>query len=321
MRVRRAVCVIVAGCALVAATCGGCGTTGWTAATEKVKVGTPKGDVEKAITYYTNSIGMKLVYIRPGTFMMGSPEGEGSRDERPRHRVTITKGFYMAAHEVTVGQFRQFVDAAGYRTDAEKGTPDYQDGKRGGYTFRADGKGWGWREDASWRNPGFAQTDNDPVVLMSWNDAAAFFRWLSKKEGRTYRLPTEAEWEYACRAGTATRYGFGDADAELGRYAWYVGNAERRTHPVGQKKPNAWGLYDTHGNAWEWCGDWYAADYYGKSPQSDPQGPASGQARVVRGGAWYGIPIICRSASCYGFHPSYRSAYAGFRGVSPRSSE
>ena len=122
---------------------------------------------------------------------------------------------------------------------------------------------------------GFEQTDEHPVVNVSWNDALAFCRWLSKKEGKICRLPTEAEWEYACRAGSTTRYCFGDDASDLGEYAWYGANSDRKTHPVGTKKPNAWGLYDMHGNAWEWCADGYDAEYYEKSPTDDPTGPAT----------------------------------------------
>src|SRR5262249_1018949 len=146
----------------------------------------------------TNSIGMKLILIRAGEFLMGSPDGDGDDDEHPQHRVRITQPFYLGVHEVTRGQFRRFVDEAGYQTETA------QDGK----------DGWGGKEEAkkfeqnrgySWQNPGFEQTDDHPVVNVSWNDVVAFAAWLSRKEGDTYRLPTEAEWEYACRAGTTTR--------------------------------------------------------------------------------------------------------------------
>ena len=242
----------------------------------------------------TNSIGMKLVLIPPGEFDMGSTQEEVDQllkeakeknydawymdrlpAEAPRHRVRLTKPFYLGACEVTVGAFRRFVDDTGYKTDAEK------DGKGG---FGCDEKGvWAQKPEFVWRNPGFTQTDSHPVVNVSWNDAAAFCQWLSRKEGKEYRLPTEAQWEYACRAGSTTRYSFGDDATSLGEYAWYAGNSGSKTHPVGEKKPNAWGLYDMHGNVWEWCADWFAADYYAKSPTNDPVGPDSGASRVV---AW-----------------------------------
>ena len=227
------------------------------------------GQLPKEIT---TEIGMKLVLIPEGEFMMGSSDSDADADadEKPQHRVRITKPFYLGIHEVTAGQFRKFADATAHRTDAE-GTP-------GGPT---------------WRDPGFTQEDDYPVVRVSWNDAVAFCAWLSKQEGKTYRLPTEAEWEYACRAGTSTAYSFGDEGGALEEYAWIDQNA---THPVGRKKPNAWGLYDVHGSAEEWCADWYDDGYYATSPPQDPAGPASGNNRVVRGMDLFGSRKSRRSA-------------------------
>jgi len=223
----------------------------------------------------TTEIGMKLVLIPEGEFMMGSrgppdtdPDADG--DETPQHRVRITRPFYLGIHEVTVGEFRKFADATAHRTDAE-GTP-------GGPT---------------WRDPGFTQEDDHPVVRVSWNDADTLCKWLSRQEGKTYRLPTEAEWEYACRAGTSTAYSFGDDRAELAEYAWFD---QSETHPVGRKKPNAWGLYDMHGNAEEWCADWYDDGYYATSPPQDPAGPESGNSRVVRSMDLFGNRKSTRSA-------------------------
>src|SRR5262249_15422458 len=154
----------------------------------------------------------------------------------------------------------------------------------------------------NWRNPGFEQTDDHPVVEVSWNDAAQFCDWARKKTGKAIRLPTEAEWEYACRAGGRTRYFFGDNEEELAQYANVADASFRQltgknwgiraddgyafTAPVGTFKPNGFGLYDMHGNVLQWCQDWYDKDYYTKSPKKDPQGPSSGENRVGRGGAW-----------------------------------
>ncbi len=229
---------------------------------------------------YTNTLGMKFKLIPAGKFTMGSPKEEIDRclkqpgpykgnvpTEGPEHSVEITRPFYLGATEVTVGQFRQFVDEEAYQVG-----------------------------DGRWRNPAFDQTDQHPVVFVSWNNAVDFCKWLSKKEGKEYRLPTEAEWEYSCRAGKAgSRYGFGDDDAQLKDYAWFEQNSGGGTHPVGKKKPNAWGLYDMHGNAWEWCQDNYDRDYYKNSPVKDPPGGAGG-ARVGRGGGWLHGPVLCRSA-------------------------
>jgi formylglycine-generating enzyme required for sulfatase activity len=273
---------------------------------------------------FTNSIGMKLTLITVGTFQMGSPESdtEAETDEKPQHRVRITQPFYLGVTEVTRGQFRRFVDENGYQTEAEK-----------------DGKGgWGWNEDAkkfeqnpryTWQNPGFEQTDEHPVVNVSWNDAVAFTEWLSRKEGNTYRLPTEAEWEYACRAGTTTRYSCGDDPEGLAavgniadgtakaKYADWTTIAARDgyiyTAPVGRFQPNEFGLYDMHGNVWEWCSDGYAADYYKQSPVDDPPGAAGAAPRVIRGGSWDRIPRRCRSAYRLGVAPADRFSHVGFR--------
>lgn len=126
-------------------------------------------------------------------------------------------------------------------------------------------------------------------------------------------MPTEAQWEYACRAGTTTKYTFGEEDSGLGDYAWFTANSDSKTQPVGQKKPNAWGLYDVHGNVWEWCGDWYGSDYYEKSPADDPIGPSSGSGRVVRGGGWSYLASFCRSAYRYYGAPAGRDYSGGFR--------
>ena len=160
--------------------------------------------------------------------------------------------------------------------------------------------------------------DNAAVSYISWNDAQSFIKWLNKKEGGShYRLPTEAEWEYSARAGTTTLYSWGNSKSQAGTYAWYDKNAydvgAKYAHSVGRKKPNPWGLYDMHGNVWEWVQDWYDENYYRNSSASDPKGPSSGRRRVARGGGWADIARYLRSArrggSWYGSASSLRSAY------------
>ncbi|MGA2265172.1 MAG: formylglycine-generating enzyme family protein [Phycisphaerae bacterium] len=231
--------------------------------------------IEKELTLdLGNNVKMKLVLIPAGKFMMGSPAGEADRhaNEGPQHEVTISKPFYMGVTEVTQEQYEQVMG----------------------------------------KNPSHFKGAQNPVESVSWNDAAEFCRKLSKRTGQAVRLPTEAEWEYACRAGAGTRYCFGDAEAELGDYAWHHDNSEGTTHPVGQKKPNVWGLYDMHGNVMEWCADWYS-DSYANAASQDPQGPGTGSSRVCRG--CYGIfpPAYHRSA-VRSRHPSdYVSIGIGFR--------
>lgn len=151
------------------------------------------------------------------------------------------------------------------------------------------------------------------MVNVSWNDATAFCQWLSKKQGVKYDLPTEAQWEYACRAGTASFWYCGDSDTTLQEYTWFTANSVDETHPAGQLKPNAWGLYDMHGNAWEWCADWLATEYYAQSPPSDPSGPPTGSLRVLRGGYWGHHAGRCRSAFRTQHSPDYRGHRLGFR--------
>ena len=236
----------------------------------------------------TSLAGMKLVLIPAGESTMGSEDGDS--DERPPHRVRITRPFFLGQHEVTVGQFRAFVADSKYRTDAEK-----------------EG------DDETWRSAFPSQTDEHPVVCVTWDDAVAFCQWLSRKEGKAYRLPTEAEWEYACRAGTQTRYSFGDDAKGLSEHAWFLANSLSQAHAVGGKKPNAWGLYDMHGNVSEWVADWYAGAYDGPSPRTDPPGAPSGTMRVMRGGSWLGRPPFQCSVSREGLPPTERKNLIGFR--------
>ena len=231
-----------------------------------------------------NEISMKLVLIPAGKFMMGSPKNENGRrdDEGPQREVIITKPFYMGVYAVTMGQYDRVMG----------GTPEYS------------------KLDL----PTPREAYSYPVSCVSWDDAATFCKRLSERTGRTVRLPTEAQWEYACRAGSMTRFCFGDNDTELADYAWHkeIGGGGRKEG--GAKRPNAWGLYDIHGNLMEWCADWYA-DSYANGHARDPVGPARGNDRILRGGTWYDLPEHCRSARRARHGPDTRFEEIGFRVV------
>lgn len=269
--------------------------------------------------------GMKLemVLIPAGSFVMG--DNQGLDDEKPAHKVTITQPFYLGRYEVTVEQFRRFVDATGYATDAEQGT-----GFEGAFGWDADAMEFQMNQHYSWRSPGFPQSDAEPVLNVSWNDAKEFREGLSAEEGDTFRLPTEAEWEYACRAGAATSYSHGndvDGVAKVGNVAdaafagqfpelesvIQANDGHAYTARVGSFSPNAFGVYDMHGNVWEWCADWFDVAYYAKSPTKDPAGPATGDERVYRGGGWFNCARGFRAASRSASQPENRNLTVGFR--------
>ena len=299
-------------------------------------------------TQMTDSLGMQLVRIPAGEFLMGSDESPDAlaaafplaererltqlSDEAPVHRVRISRDFWMGAHEVTVGQFRQFVQASGYVPESiADGTGAY--GFNPNYSAAQSERGdafEGRLPRYSWQDTGFPQSERHPVVNVTWNDAMAMARWLSQREGAAYRLPTEAEWEYAARAGTRTRYPAGDDPALLlasantfdreaalrwPRWREQAGGSDGQafTAPVGSFAPNAFGLYDMIGNVWEWCADWYDEDYYARSPAVDPQGPASGSVRVRRGGSWHTWPLYSRVAFRNWNTPETRYVLVGFR--------
>ncbi len=260
-----------------------------------VQVQPPTPQTLKITTPFT----MELAHIPGGSFLMGSPDGEVNRDKDETQHPVIVGDFYMAKHAVTVAQFETFITESKHKMDN------------------------GWRNDVN----GKKQTDkNHPVIRVNWHDADAYCQWLSNKklEG-TFRLPTEAEWEYACRAGTTTPFNTGEnlttAQANYdGNYPYNnhpKGKYLKKTTPVGSYPPNAWGLYDMHGNVYEWCLDWYGADYYNECKAEgtveNPAGPADGSRRVLRGGYWYGFARRCRSAYRNRFTPGYRNDSIGFR--------
>jgi formylglycine-generating enzyme len=230
----------------------------------------------------TNALGMEFAWCPPGTFLMGSPPSEPERsDDENQHRVTLTKGFWLGVTPVTQAQWQAVMGS----------------------------------------NPSNFQGQDRPVEQVSWDDCQEFCKKLAERDGRRYRLPTEAEWEYACRAGTTTPFHFGatlstDQANYDGNYTYGKGKKgkyRKETAPVGSFSPNAWGLCDMHGNVWEWCQDWYAP--YPQSDIRDPQGSKSGDARVVRGGSWVDLPWWCRAAYRRRGAPGFRFYYLGCRVV------
>jgi len=223
----------------------------------------------------TNPLGMTFLFILPGEFMMG--DRFGGSDEKPRHQVVITEGFYLQTTPVTQKQWVRVM------------------------------------ED----NPAEFRDESRPVERVSWDDAQEFIRRLNRQGNIVYGLPTEAEWEYACRAGTEAAYFWGDDMDD--RFCWYDENSGNRSQPVGTREPNPWGFYDMLGNVWEWCLDWYDGGWYKKSPVQDPEGPQYGEQRVVRGGSWFGSAFIARCGNRGAHHPQHRSNNLGFRLIiSPR---
>jgi len=222
--------------------------------------------------YTDSATGMEFILIKGGTFQMGDTFGDGYYDEKPVHQVTLSD-FYLGKYPVTQGQWKAVMG----------------------------------------NNPSrFNKGDNYPVEQVSWEDVQKFIKQLNRNTGKKYRLPTEAEWEYAARSGGKKEAWAGtSSESELGAYAWYSANSVGQTQPVGQKKPNGLGLYDMSGNVWEWCQDWYAG--YLKGPLTNPTGPSSGQHRVLRGGSWYFNAGDVRAANRYGDSPGFRDLNIGFR--------
>ncbi|MDE6112253.1 MAG: formylglycine-generating enzyme family protein, partial [Bacteroidales bacterium] len=255
--------------------------------------------------YEETAFGMKLrmVAVEGGTFSMGATSEQGDdagSDEKPVHSVTLD-GFYIGAFEVTQSQWAAVMGT----------TIEQQREKASEY----------WGEDV----PLYGEGDKYPMYYVSWEEAQSFCEKLSQKTGKTYRLPTESEWEYAARGGNksdGTKYAGSNTIGDVAWFGYYddgtTGNDNNTTHPVGQKKPNGLGIYDMSGNVWEWCSDWYDSDYYSSSPSVNPQGPSSGSYRVLRGGGWYGSAQYCRVSFRDYDTPGNRRYNVGFRVVCER---
>jgi formylglycine-generating enzyme len=227
----------------------------------------------------TDNIEMKFVYIPGGCFQMGDTFGDGNSDEKPVHEVCVSE-YYMGKYEVTQGQWKEVMG----------------------------------NNPSEYKNCG----DSCPVENVSWNDVQEFIRKLNNKSGKNYRLPTEAEWEYAARSGGKREKWAGtSSESSLEDYAWYNDNSGSKTPPVGQKQPNGLGLFDMTGNVVEWCSDWYGDDYYKYSPRDNPSGPSSGSSRVFRGGSWGHDAAYARAALRFRNGPDFRNSILGFRLVLP----
>ena len=226
-----------------------------------------------------SGVKLEMIAIPGGSFLMGSEDFDDTN--KSVHPVTLSP-FHIGKFQVTQAQWQAVMKT----------------------------------------NPSHFKGDNLPVENVSWNEAVSFCEKLSKQTGQTYRLPTEAEWEYACLAGSTGKYCFGDDEALLKDYAWYDKNSDNKTHPVGEKTPNNWGLHDMHGNVWEWCQDWYSGNYYEELVRQgeavNPQGPATGDYRVLRGGSWFNDRLDARAVYRNGYHAAYRNLSLGFRVVAAR---
>ena len=223
--------------------------------------------------------GMEFVFVKGGVFRMGDTFGDGFKDEQPVHEVELN-GFYMGKYQVTQGEWVKVMGI----------------------------------------NPShFQKGDRYPVEKISWNKVQEFIGKLNSQSGKNYRLPTEAEWEYAARSGGKEEKWAGTSnEEELGEYAWYDDNSDKTTHPVGEKKPNGLGLHDMSGNVWEWCGDWHDVGYYGKSPRRNPRGPEEGKSRALRGGSWLDFGGCTRAAYRFGLEPGSWDYSFGFRLLLPQ---
>ncbi len=266
-----------------------------------------------------------MVFIKGGIFKMGAPSGLGRADERPVHIVKVGD-FYMSRYEVTIAEFRRFIQSSSYKTEAEKN----------GYSWIFN-SGWKQKTGVNWKcdEKGKVRLQKDsayPVIHVTWNDAVAYCAWLSRQTGNQYRLPTEAEWEYAARGGQSAHGYMYAGSNSIDDVAWYWRNSgdsylkdewdwnrieqnNCKPNPVGKKKPNELGLYDMSGNVWEWCQDWYDAHFYSQRAHLNPIGPERGPGRVHRGGSWNNGAMGCTVSNRDFDNPAVSNSELGFRVV------
>jgi sulfatase modifying factor 1 len=253
-----------------------------------------------------------MLLVQGGTFSMGCPtdlKATCGLNLKPPQPVTL-KSFKIGKYLVTVARFEAFINASKYQTDAEKqGSSSVWNGKEW-----INGRGVNWRHNAAGKPYADDEKKKFPVINVSYNDAKEYCRWLSGETGKTYRLPTEAEWEYAARGGNKSRnYRYAGSDT-IEKVAWYMVNSGGATHPVGLKQPNELGLYDMTGNVWQWCSDWFGRDYK-TTPVENPQGPLTGTSRALRGGSWRNFEEYSAPSVSVGNMPDYRGNFIGFRVV------
>lgn len=241
----------------------------------------------------------EMVVMPTGSFRMGNLNGSGEKKEKPVHTVNVNYSFAVGKYEITKRQYAKFVREKGYNAS--------------GNCRVWTGPEWEKRLSASWGNPNFKQTDQSPATCISWDDAKAYIHWLNQKTGQTYRLLSEAEWEYVARAGATTKYSCGNSDSCLNGSAWYKANSGKQTHPAGQKQANLWGLYDIHGNVWEWVADCWNNSYGNAALNGDAMTSGNCKLRVLRGGSWYNHPRDLRSAKRHKFNTIGRYSAMGFR--------
>jgi formylglycine-generating enzyme required for sulfatase activity len=287
----------------------------------------PAADLEKTVSFdLGKDVKLEMVLIPAGSFMMG--DANGTEDQKPAHKVNITRPFYMSKYKITIAQMEAVMGPRRGRfgggpppTNPANSTSPAAPATAAAPATEAPPASATKQTDRPAQPLRPPQNPLNPAGFMTWESCQAFVTKLNEKladSGGKFAVPSEAQWEYACRAGTTTKYSFGDTADNFEQYAWFRPIADGKAHPVGEKKPNSWGLYDMHGDVWEWVNDWYDRDYYKKSPTDDPPGPATGIAAVLRGGGWNDDPMYGTSVFRNRNVPRGMSNDQGFRVIFTR---